>query len=87
MMDVPCSTQKGVFKGLKQPVIWPFYNNITELLRSDPKRHSRDFCFIENAVQANLLAATALEHGLILGTRNIKDVKRTGVSLLNPFLP
>ena len=48
---------------------------------------SRDFCFIENAVQANLLAATALEHGLILGTRNIKDVKRTGVSLLNPFLP
>ncbi len=35
----------------------------------------------------SLLAATALEHDLTLVTRNIKDVKRTGVSLLNPFLP
>ncbi len=35
----------------------------------------------------SLLAATALEHGLTLVTRNIKDVKQTGVSLLNPFLP
>ena len=35
----------------------------------------------------SLLAATALEHGLILVTRNVKDVKQTGVSLLNPFLP
>lgn len=32
-----------------------------------------------------LLAATALEHGLTLVTRNIVDVERTGVSLLNPF--
>jgi toxin FitB len=35
----------------------------------------------------SLLAATALEYGLTLVTRNIKDVKRTGVSLLNPFSP
>jgi hypothetical protein len=35
----------------------------------------------------SLLAATALEHDLTLVTRNIKDVKRTGVSLLNPFSP
>ena len=34
-----------------------------------------------------LLAATALEYGLTLVTRNIRDVKRTGVSLLNPFSP
>ncbi len=32
-----------------------------------------------------LLAATALEHGLTLVTRNIADFKRTGVLLLNPF--
>jgi hypothetical protein len=32
-----------------------------------------------------LLAATALEHGLILVTRNVRDVERSGVSLLNPF--
>lgn len=32
-----------------------------------------------------LLAATAIEHDLILVTRNTKDVERSGVSLLNPF--
>lgn len=33
-----------------------------------------------------LLAATALVHGLTLVTRNVRDVERTGVSTLNPFL-
>jgi len=33
----------------------------------------------------SLLAATALEHDLVLVTRNVDDVKRTGVRLLNPF--
>ena len=32
-----------------------------------------------------LLAATALEHGLTLVTRNVRDVKRSGAQLLNPF--
>jgi toxin FitB len=32
-----------------------------------------------------LLAATAQVHGLILVTRNIKDIERTGVSYLDPF--
>ena len=31
------------------------------------------------------LAATARVHGLTLVTRNVKDVERTGVSVLNPF--
>lgn len=34
----------------------------------------------------SLLAATALEHDLILVTRNVADVKRTGVRLVNPFM-
>ena len=33
-----------------------------------------------------LLAATVLEHDLILVTRNVADVERSGVSLLNPFV-
>jgi predicted nucleic acid-binding protein len=33
-----------------------------------------------------LLAATALVHDLTLVTRNTKDVERSGVRLLNPFL-
>ena len=34
-----------------------------------------------------LLAATARVHGLTLVTRNTRDVARTGVSFLNPFIP
>ena len=34
-----------------------------------------------------LMAATALENGLTLVTRNTDDVKRTGVKFLNPFDP
>lgn len=33
----------------------------------------------------SLLAATALEHDLTLVTRNVDDVQRSGVKLLNPF--
>lgn len=33
----------------------------------------------------SLLAATALEHGLILATRNEKDFADTGVTVFNPF--
>lgn len=32
-----------------------------------------------------LLAATALAHGLIVATRNLADIERTGVVCLNPF--
>jgi hypothetical protein len=32
-----------------------------------------------------LLAATALEHGLTLVTRNVRDIERSGVACLNPF--
>jgi predicted nucleic acid-binding protein len=32
-----------------------------------------------------LLAATAKVHGLTLATRNVKDVRRTDVRLVNPF--
>jgi len=34
----------------------------------------------------SLLAATAIEHNLTLVTRNVRDVERSGVKLLNPFI-
>ena len=34
-----------------------------------------------------LLAATARVHGLILATRNVRDVVWTGVECLDPFVP
>ena len=33
-----------------------------------------------------LLAATALVHDLVLVTRNTRDVERSGVEMLNPFI-
>ena len=33
----------------------------------------------------SLIAATALVHGLILVTRNVADVRATGVQVVNPF--
>jgi predicted nucleic acid-binding protein len=35
----------------------------------------------------SLLAATAEAHGLILVTRNLQDMERSGVRCLNPFEP
>ena len=35
----------------------------------------------------SLLAATAEAHGLILVTRNLKDIERSGVRCINPFEP
>jgi hypothetical protein len=32
-----------------------------------------------------LLAATAMEHDLVLVTRNVRDIKRTGAKYFNPF--
>lgn len=33
----------------------------------------------------SLIAATAIQHGLILVTRNVKDFEHTNANLLNPF--
>lgn len=35
----------------------------------------------------SMMAATAKVHGLTLVTRNVADLQRTGVKLLNPFRP
>jgi len=34
----------------------------------------------------SMIAATALQHGLVLGTRNTVDFKKTGVSVVDPFI-
>lgn len=35
----------------------------------------------------SLIAATALEHGLILATRNVRDFEGRGMSIVNPWQP
>lgn len=32
-----------------------------------------------------LMAATAMVHGHILVTRNVRDIEQTGVNFINPF--
>jgi predicted nucleic acid-binding protein len=36
-------------------------------------------------IKDSLIAATALVHGLIVVTRNVRDFKTSGVKVLNPF--
>lgn len=43
--------------------------------------HARDDRLIEDA----LIAATALVHGLTVVTRNVKDFRKLGVAVLDPF--
>jgi hypothetical protein len=35
--------------------------------------------------QSEVLAATAVVHGLVLETRNVNDMRGCGVQVLNPF--
>jgi len=34
----------------------------------------------------SMIAATALEHGLTIATRNVRDFRRAGVSVIDPFV-
>ena len=37
------------------------------------------------SIKDSLIAASALEHGLTIATRNIRDFQHSGAPLLNPF--
>lgn len=36
-------------------------------------------------IKDSLIAATALEHGLVIASRNVNDFKQAGVKVLDPF--
>jgi predicted nucleic acid-binding protein len=36
-------------------------------------------------IKDSLIAATALQHGLVLATRNVDDYRHCGVQMVNPF--
>lgn len=49
-------------------------------LRGEAMQHGKSFPVLDS-----LLAATAIAHGLTMVTRNVNDVKKTGVSIRNPW--
>ncbi len=50
------------------------------ILVADVKRKGETLPLLDG-----MIAATALEHGLIIATRNTRDFRKTGVKVLNPF--
>ena len=50
------------------------------VLAAESKAKGRSLPIIDG-----LIAATALEHGLILVTRNVRDYELLGVTLFNPW--
>jgi predicted nucleic acid-binding protein len=38
-------------------------------------------------VKDSLIAASALQHGLTVATRNVADFSNAGVAVVNPFQP
>ncbi len=44
------------------------------------KRHGRSLPLLDS-----MIAATALEHGLTVATRNVRDFEQTGVRAVDPF--
>lgn len=83
----------------RDPVQAQVYESWLETLQSDYRQRlltiTNDITEIWGRLNAvatlpvidGLLAATALAHDLTLVTRNVADVERTSVLLLNPFTP
>ena len=67
------------------------HNNTHESLRVLPfdlqvaRRWGRLSAALGNNSADLMIAATALEHGLTVVTRNVSDFERTGVETFNPF--
>jgi toxin FitB len=62
-----------------------FANNILPITPTIAKLWGRLCVQTGNKGIDNLIAATALCHNLTMVTRNVKDFKLTGVSVVNPF--
>ena len=63
--------------------ILPVTENIAErwgTLTAEQRRRGRQITMADG-----LIAATALEHGLVLVTRNVKDFDGLGITILNPW--
>ena len=88
---LPLSLRKSNLKTwLEQDLILRFENRILNLtpeiarywgnLQGELEKQGKAMAIVDG-----LIATTALTHDFILVTRNVRDVERSGVSILNPW--
>ncbi len=75
---------------LEQKLIELFHGHVLPVTQAVAKRWGRydglrQMVGRPIAVPDGLIAATALEHGLTIVTRNVKDFEGLGLTILNPW--
>ena len=78
-------TFAGILTEWLHVVIDRFGNNILTINLSTARRWGRLSVALGNTNPDLLIAATALEHGLTVVTRNVRHFEPTGVRIVNPF--
>ena len=64
-----------------------YHTRILDVDLSTARRWGRLSATLGHESADLLIAATALEHGLTVVTRNVRDFEPTGVPVLDPFSP
>ncbi len=83
-------------KGRKRQKLEKWFNDVVAALRCLPWDAATGLRWAELQAQLRasgltmpmrdgMIAATALRHGLVVATRNTRDFKNAGVSVVNPF--
>ncbi len=68
----------------ERTLVW-FADRVLPVNVAAARRWGRLSAFVANRDVDLLIAATALEHGLTVVTRNVRDFEPTGVRVFNPF--
>jgi predicted nucleic acid-binding protein len=87
---VPSKRRNGLQDWLDDYVRWWFDGRILPVSEMVAERWGRLAVLAKRpgpvlTVEDGLIAATALEHGLTVVTRNVKDFEGLGVEILNPW--
>lgn len=75
----------ALLQGWLDSVVEDFHDRILPITTTVAERWATISVPDPVPVVDGLLAATAIENGLTLATRNVVDIERTGVAWVNPF--
>ena len=78
--------QGAILRGwLERRVLPPFANRILDVDVAVARRCARIHIPNRRSERDAMIAATALVHGLVVVTRNVRDFEPTGVTIINPW--